>query len=382
MSQPKTVVVLGASMAGVPTAHRLLSQVAPQAPGLKVILVAPNTEFFWNLASVRGVLPGQMMPDEKLFYPIAPAFAQFDSSRFEFVVGKATKLDPEAKNVIVTASDGEQRTISYDLVVIATGSSAKENMPWKIVQDTKTTKNSLADIRKAIETASSVVVAGGGMTGVEVAGELGQTYQGKKELTLIVDDNLPMDSTVRSDIRKQIVSDLQQMGVKVVTGSRVTDVKDGSNGGKSLEVTNKSSGTSSTIQADVYLPTFGVEPNTDFLPPQMLDASRRVKATNRLRAETYADVYVVGDASNLQASKSMYVDAQVAHLIKDLTARLVSNVDLVEEYKPDNSVMFAVTMGNKRGIGQMGSWKLPSFLVRFVKARTLFTEKVPQFLKV
>ncbi|KAI6457986.1 hypothetical protein MCOR16_003749 [Pyricularia oryzae] len=391
MSQSKTVVVLGAAMAGVPTVHKLLTQVAPKVPGgLKVILVAPNTHFFWNLASVRGVLPGDLMPDEKLFYPIAPAFAQFNSSQFEFVLGKATKLDPETKNVLVAVSEKQgapasERTISYDMVVVATGSSAKESMPWKIVQDVETTKSKLRDIRKAVDNAKSIVVAGAGTTGVEVAGELGQNYKGQKDITLIVNDELPLTPDVRSDIRALVLDELKRLGVKIITSSRVTSVKDDSSssrtGGKTLEVTSKAQGTTSTIHTDVYLPTFGVEPNTEFVPKHLLDRTRRVKTTTRLRAEGHDDVYVVGDASNLQSPQSMHADAQVTYLIKELEARLVSGQGLAEEYQPDGSVKFAMSIGSKRGTGQMGTWRLPSMLVWWVKSRTLITDRVPEYLK-
>ncbi|TLD21364.1 hypothetical protein PspLS_08842 [Pyricularia sp. CBS 133598] len=387
MTQSKTVVVLGAAMAGVPTAFKLLTQVAPKvAGGLKVILVAPNTHFFWNLASVRGVLPGNQMPDEKLFYPIVPAFAQFNSSQFEFVLGKATKLNPETKSVLVTASgkQASERTISYDMVVVATGSSAKESMPWKIVQDVETTKSKLQDIRTEVENAKSIVVAGAGTTGIEVAGELGQTYKGQKDITLIVNDELPLAPDVRSDIRALIIDELERLGVKIIKSSRVTSVKDDSSsrtGGKTLEVTSKTQGTTSTIRADVYLPTFGVEPNTDFVPAHLLDKTRRIKTTNRLLAEGHDDVYVVGDASNLQAPQSMHADAQVTYLIKELEARLVSGQGLAEEYKPDETVKFAMSIGSKRGTGQMGTWRLPSMLVWWVKSRNLLTDRVPDYLR-
>ncbi|TLD13688.1 uncharacterized protein PgNI_03366 [Pyricularia grisea] len=388
MSQPKTVVVLGAAMAGVPAAQKLLTQVAPKVPGgLKVILVGPNTHVFWNLASVRGVLPGNLMPEEKLFYPIAPAFAQFSSSQFEFVVGKATTLNPETKNVLVTLSGKEggqasERTISYDIVVVATGSSAKESMPWKIVQDIETTKTKMRDIGKDIDNAKSIVVVGGGMTGVEVAGELGQTYKGRKEITLIVKDDLPLTSDVRSDIRALIVTELKKLGVNFITSSRVTSVKDDSStGGKTLEITSSSQNTTQTIHADVYLPTFGMEPNTEFMPAHLLDQSRRVKTNLKLRAEGHDDVYVVGDVSNLQSSSAAHLDAQVAYLIKELEARLVSGRSLSEEYKPNGGVMFAVSLGSKRGTGQMGKWKLPSIMVGFAKSRNLTTDRVPAYLK-
>lgn len=109
----RTIVVLGASYAGVPIAHYLLKHTAARVEGLKVIIVAPNTHLYWCVASIRGILPN-MMPDEKLFYPIAPAFAKYPSERYELVRGVAERVDPAGNIVEVRGNDGSSRTIHYD----------------------------------------------------------------------------------------------------------------------------------------------------------------------------------------------------------------------------------------------------------------------------
>jgi apoptosis-inducing factor 2 len=72
----KTVVILGAGWAGLPLAHKLLKYTLPKVKDLKVILVSPNTHFYWNLAAVRGVIPGTFT-DNELFLPIQPGFARY-----------------------------------------------------------------------------------------------------------------------------------------------------------------------------------------------------------------------------------------------------------------------------------------------------------------
>jgi NADH dehydrogenase FAD-containing subunit len=106
-------VILGASYAGVPIAHYLLKHTAAKVNGLKVIVVAPNTHLYWNFASVRGILPN-MLDDDKLFYPLAPAFAKYPSDRYELVQGVAEKVDPSGNVVQVRGHDGSAREIRYD----------------------------------------------------------------------------------------------------------------------------------------------------------------------------------------------------------------------------------------------------------------------------
>jgi hypothetical protein len=60
-----TIVILGASFAGLAVAHSLLKSTASGVKGLKVIVVGPNTDLYWNIGSVRAIVPGQM-EDEKV----------------------------------------------------------------------------------------------------------------------------------------------------------------------------------------------------------------------------------------------------------------------------------------------------------------------------
>ena len=118
----RTIVILGAGWAGLPLAHKLLKHTLPKTKGgLKVVLVSPNSHFYWNVAAVRGVIPGAI-PDEQLFLPITPGFAQYAAENFEFVLGRAERLDQEKNIVEATLNDGTHRSLSYDQLVIATGS--------------------------------------------------------------------------------------------------------------------------------------------------------------------------------------------------------------------------------------------------------------------
>src|SRR6185436_11601843 len=118
----KTVIILGAGWAGLPLAHKLLKHTRPIVKdGLKVILVSPNTHFYWNVAAVRGIIPSTI-PDDQLFLPIETGFAQYTNENFEFVLGKAIKLDPATNIVEIAKNDGTQTSLAYDHLAVATGS--------------------------------------------------------------------------------------------------------------------------------------------------------------------------------------------------------------------------------------------------------------------
>lgn len=178
----KTIVILGSSFAGVSTAHRLLKQ-APKTGDVKIILVGPNTHLFWNLAIPRAIVPGQFS-DEKLFRAIAPGFKQYSADRFEFINGTAERLNVESKAVVVATAGGE-KTIGYDMLILATGSRAKGDVPLKLEESYEATQKALHDIQDRVKKANSIVIGGAGPTGVETACELGFEYERQKKITLV-----------------------------------------------------------------------------------------------------------------------------------------------------------------------------------------------------
>jgi NADH dehydrogenase FAD-containing subunit len=130
-------------------------------------------------------------------------------------------------------------------------------------------------------------------------------------------------------------------------------------------------GTEETIDADAYLPTFGMQPNTAFLPPEMLDSKGFVQQTPFLRARGYDNIFVVGDAGNLQPLTAANADKQAVHVVKNIEAFLSGS--LLTKFNTEGYIQFAVAMGD-RGTGQLGSWKVWSILVWLVKGRYLGTQ--------
>ena len=179
----KHIVILGGSYAGVSTAHRIFKHAAKTGP-FKITLVSPNTHFYWNVASPRALIPGQLS-DSEMFRPIAAGFAQYPASQFEFVAGMAESLNVEAKTVGISSGHGETVMLKYDYLILATGSNAKGEVPFKNLTSTEVTKDTLHDFQEQIEKAEQIVIAGAGATGVEFAGELAFEYGSRKEIVLV-----------------------------------------------------------------------------------------------------------------------------------------------------------------------------------------------------
>lgn len=182
----QNIVILGGSHAGISTAHRLLKSTSASMSQVKITLVTPNTHHYWNLASPRAILPRDYNEDS-LFEDIAQGFSQYPADRFEFVLGTASRLDVSSQIVEVrtsTLGTGESQ-IKYDFLVLATGSHSTGDAPFKSLDTTESTRAAIREFRLRVERANSIVVAGAGVTGVEVAGELGFVYGTQKKITLV-----------------------------------------------------------------------------------------------------------------------------------------------------------------------------------------------------
>ncbi|KAG8159472.1 hypothetical protein KVR01_011133 [Diaporthe batatas] len=333
---------------------------------------------YWAFASVRGILPGGL-EEEQLMLPIAPAFKKYAAEKFEFVLGKAQDLEPSSNSVTVQTNDGAVRKLQYHTLVIATGSSAKQDMPFKTVNTTEETKDVLHDWQQRIKSAKSVVVAGAGITGVELAGELAEAYAktGQKKVTLIASSDLPLDEGLRKDVRQTAKKTLEKLGAQVKLNAKVTKVEGPESGPKTISL-SVGRGGEETIEADVFIPTYGLQPNSEFVPSDLLDHRRHVKQTKHLRAEGSNNIFVVGDVGSLETPQGIHTENQMIHAVKNIQAYLKG--EALTEYVFSTDPLFMASIGKGGGVGQAKGFKLFSFMVKKFKSQTLGTQNFPGFV--
>ncbi|KAM5342667.1 hypothetical protein ACJ41O_013633 [Fusarium nematophilum] len=376
----KTILVLGAGPAAVPIIRQTMVNHVLKRKDLKIVVVSPNTHFHWPVAMPRVVVPGQI-PDEKVLVPLAPSFKDYPADKFEWLQGNAVSLNPSSNVVGVDLNGGAGvREVSYHILIIATGTRTLDGGIWKGLGTTEETKSKLHELQSQISKANTIVVAGGGMTGVETAGELGYEYSqhGKKEVIFVYSDDLPLSPPATASVRKQAKTELERLKVQLVPDTTVTGATPKPGSSDIVVELRAKDGSTKTVTAQAYLPATGIVPNTSFVPNALLDSSSFVKQTTRLQAEGYKNIFVVGDVGNLQPSKLMYVESQVTHLInKGLPAYLDGKE--VPEYVVNKKEMFAVTIGRSRATGQMGTFKLFSIMIWFLKGRYLGTDYSQQW---
>ncbi|RSL43287.1 hypothetical protein CEP53_011764 [Fusarium sp. AF-6] len=373
---PKNFVILGAGLTGLPLAHYVLKHYATKYD-LKVILVSRSDEFYWNIATPRAAIPGQFT-DDQIFFSIPQVFSKYPSQKFEFVLGNVEVWDPDENSVTVNQSHRQTRVLHYDTILVATGSDYVDKMPWKLVGTSQETRSSLAKLRDAVDKAKSIVVGGGGPTGVEFAGELGHEYAGtgKKQVTLVVTDKLPLESKNLEATRQAAMKELEKLNVKVITNARVTNTTNKAGGGSILELT-KADGTKEILETDLFVPTWGVTFNTSFAPSSLLESNGRLKVTSSHRAPGYDNVFLAGDAANADSYAATLREPQVRYLATAIGQYLAGRK--VQEYSPEIKVGLAASVRPSRGVGQVGNFNMWSFLVWYFKARHMCTNVAAEY---
>lgn len=120
----------------------------------------------------------------QLFANIPDSLKQYGDA-VTFILGTASALNADAKAVTISTSEG-QKTQEYDILVITTGSRTNDDIPWKgSLSGYEATKDRLHKVQDQVKSATSIVLGGGGPTGVETAGELGFEYGNTKKITLV-----------------------------------------------------------------------------------------------------------------------------------------------------------------------------------------------------
>ena len=384
----ETILILGGAFAGMSAAHYALKHVVPQLPKTdgttyNVTIVNPSKDFYWRIAGPRVAASKELMPYNKLFYPIEPAFG-YAKDKFSFVQGKATHVDPAGQTVSVETATGEQKSIPYAALVIATGFTT----PCPLF--TQTTDRAALEatydaFHSQLKNAKTVVIGGAGPVGVETAGEIAEFLNGKpgfmasapknpKAKVTLISAETKMLPVLRESISKQAEKLLKRLGVDVLYNTKVTSTTRTSEADDSKTTVQLSDG--KTLEADIYIDATGTRPNTGFLPKEWLDNRNRVSCNDKtLRVEAAGPrVYAVGDcASCTQGGVMDQYDAipvAMTNLRNDLVAHISGSAPSADRhYTPNRKEQQLVPVGTQKGVGAANGMALPSMMVWMIKGR-------------
>ncbi|MCZ4077011.1 FAD-dependent oxidoreductase [Rhodococcus sp. H36-A4] len=210
------------------------------------------------------------------------------------VHGSVSALDTDARTVRITRADGSTAEEPYDVLVIATGVA---NGFWRrpTLQDAAGVDADIDSAHQRIAAANSVAVVGGGAAASSSAAQIAERWPAKK-----VDLYFPGERALPHHHRRvwqRVESRLTRLGVGVHPGFRAQLPS-----GDGIRQLTDAPVTWSTGQppvvADVVIWAIGrVEPNTSWLPGEMLDARGFVAVRPTLRVVGHENVFAVGDVA-------------------------------------------------------------------------------------
>jgi len=243
---PRTIVVVGASLAGLRAAEALRDGGFDGS----IVLVGDETHRPYDRPPLSKQVLAGSQPPEAAMLPVADDL----DALWELGV-RATSLDAAGRQVGL--DDG--RSLSYDGLVIATGATPRRIAGWPDLGGVHVlrTIDHCASLRAELDASPRrVVVVGAGFIGCEVAAT---ARQARLDVTMVEPLAVPAVRALGDRVGAVIAEVHRDHGVDVRLGTGV----EGISGGDRVEAVQLSDG--STIEADVVVVGVGVAPNTGWL---------------------------------------------------------------------------------------------------------------------
>ncbi|GAV80944.1 Pyr_redox_2 domain-containing protein, partial [Cephalotus follicularis] len=272
-----------------------------------------------------------------------------------------------ASNITDTeVQTGEGHLIAYDYLVIATGH--KDPVP-----KTRTGRlNQFEAENQKIKSAHSILIVGGGPTGVELAGEISVDFPDKK-ITLVHKGSRLLEF-IGPKASVKAINWLRSRNVEVNLEQSVNldSIVDG-------EKSYKTS-TGEIIKADCHFLCTGKPLGSAWLKETLLkdniDSCGRLIVDENLRVKGRRNIFAIGDITDIPEIKQGYI----AHNHASVAAK---NIKLLMDggkeskmasYKPA-SALALVSLGRKDAVAQFPFATISGWIPGMIKARDLFVGK-------
>ncbi|KAK7257588.1 hypothetical protein RIF29_31659 [Crotalaria pallida] len=341
------VVILGGGVAGSHLAKSLQFHA-------HVTLIDPKEYFEIPWANLRAM--------------VEPTFAEKSVINHRDYFTNGDLVISSAVNVTeseVLTADGRQ--IAYDHLVIATGHA--DPVPKSRTERLDQYK---AENRK-IKSANSILVVGGGPTGVELAGEIAVDFPEKK-LTLVHKGSRLLEF-IGAKAADKTLNWLKSRNVEVKLEQSV-DLNSVTEGHKIYQTSH-----GETIEADCHFLCIGKPLASAWLRETVLkndlDSQGRIKVDEHLRVKGRTNIFAIGDITDIPEIKQGFLATKQAEVVaKNLKVIIEGGrVCKLSTYKPLGSALAIVSLGRKDAVAQFPLLTISGRIPGFIKSGDLFVGK-------
>ncbi len=289
----KKIVIAGSGFAGLWSALAAARaiELAGKEGEVEVIVISPSPTMVVRPRLYEAVLD-EVAPD---------LTALFSATGVQYVAGRVETIHADRHELAVISNEGERSTLHYDKFILAAGSTlfqppvpglAEFSFNVDQLSSAQAREAHLASLASRPETAArnTVVVAGGGFTGIETAAEmrdrLRKVFGADAAVRVVVVQKGPaIGPDLGPGPRPVIEEALAECGVEIITGAAVT----------SIDANGVTTASGERIESNTVVWAAGARASalTAQIPGQR-DSFGRIHADPYLRAEV-ADVFVTGD---------------------------------------------------------------------------------------
>lgn len=302
-------------------------------------------------------------------------FERLDGVRV--VQGRIVDVDARARLTTVEGADGETHVEPYDALVIASGVT---NGFWRndAVQDLANINAGIDRAARQVAAAKHIAVIGGGATGVSVSANVKAHYP-ETEVHFFFSGSEPLPG-YHPKVRARIVAQLRSSGVIVRPGHRAV-IPEGFECDRFTHDPVEWSTGQPPFNADLVLWAVGrVQPNSAFLPSDMLDERGFVKTDEFLRVPGYDDVFAVGDVAASDPNRSSARNWGYRIVANNVRAALDGKPKRMKRFEPPPYRWGSILGVQKDGLRVFrpngGSFRFPLWAVRTL----LFPVAVAKFI--
>mmetsp|Transcript_5062 Transcript_5062/g.10269 ORF Transcript_5062/g.10269 Transcript_5062/m.10269 type:complete len:463 (-) Transcript_5062:288-1676(-) len=302
------ICVIGAGFGGFYTALSLLESRLPPLSRPDITLLDRNNRFVF-LPMLYETLNGDV--DEWEIAPKVEDLLDLPRRHVRFQQAEVDGLDLSGKNVHVLTRETStgvirQQSIPYDKLVIALGSvpildlvpgAMEHAFPFATLDHAKRLKNELDRIKRSRTRGISVVVVGGGYSGVEVACAVAEKLSSQAKVTILSRGQVLESSTPHN--RETGIEALKKLDVDMREGLTVSRVES-----QAVECFTIQGNAHEKISANLIVWTAGIAQNPllSKLGLPLLD-NGRLKVTDSLQVVDYPDIYALGDCAGYKDNR-------------------------------------------------------------------------------
>ncbi|MDC4667349.1 FAD-dependent oxidoreductase [Acinetobacter baumannii] len=289
----KRIIIAGSGFAGLwaALAAQRAIHLASQEQNIEVMMVSPSPNVGIRPRLYEAVLEN-MNPDISELLSVVGV---------KFLAGWVNKIDVNQQTIEVATTDGNKQNLSYDRFVLATGSTTfmppilglKEyGFSVNTLEDAEKLDHHLKNLatKPANAARNTVVVAGGGLTGLETVTEMPERLRsilGETDVRVVlVDSSTDIGAAMGDQAATVIREALNELGVEGKAGLRVT----------ALDATGVTLSNGEKIETETVIWTAGMRANP--LASQIAgekDNLGRLIGDAYLHAPEAKNIFVTGD---------------------------------------------------------------------------------------